>query len=203
MTIYITSDLHFGHRNICGEDAFCSTRKHFADTTEMNSYLIEAINSVVTNSDTLYHLGDFSMNMKPAEVLEIAMKIRGQIHFIKGNHDTNKQLSYLSGRNYLLGDKRPKFIFHEVGTIIKQNQKSYYLTHYPLGLGEHRNRLRSICGHIHEEIAREANVINVGIDSPELPKDHPFGVPITLDVAAELVEAKWLEWVEITETLSR
>lgn len=71
MTKYTTSDLHFGHNNICGKDGFMSTRRHFETTEKMNAYLIETINSVVTNNDTLFHLGDFSMNMKPKEAFEI------------------------------------------------------------------------------------------------------------------------------------
>lgn len=106
-------------------------------------------------------------------------------------YDSTAQLKYIQSRNYLLLDGRPKFVIHEVGTRLKQDGKVYYLTHFPLGLGEGRRTLRSICGHIYEEAAQEANAINVGIDSPELPEGHPFGVPLEFSVAVELVEKKW------------
>lgn len=188
---YITSDLHFGHNNICGADGFCDTRTHFSSTAEMDEHLISALNSVLTNDDILYHLGDLSMNLKNPLVFEILTKINGQIHLVKGNHDSTRMLNYLARHNYKLPNGRDKFVFYQVGKTIKRNGKTYYLTHYPLGLGEQRKKLRSLCGHIHEEEAKEANVLNVGVDSPELPVDHPFGVPLSLDTAIGLVEAKW------------
>lgn len=194
MTIYITSDWHFGHKNICGEEGFCKTRRHFKTPEEMNQAIIDAHNSVVTDEDTVYHLGDLSMNMKKKELFhDFLTKLKGQLHLVKGNHDSTAQLKYIQKRNYLLPDGRPKFVIYEVGTRLKKEGKVYYLTHFPLGLGEGRRKLRSICGHIHEEAAQEANVINVGLDSPELPKGHPFGVPLEFSVAVELVEKKWQE----------
>lgn len=198
MKEFITSDWHFSHRNICGEDAFVETRKGFSSIEEMNTHIISSINSVVTNEDTIYHLGDIGFG-KPKELYEILTQIRGQIHLFKGNHDDSKLLKYIVNHNYLLGDGRNKFVLHEVGIIIKRNKVVFYLTHYPLGLGEYRRNMRSICGHIHDDAARDANVINVGIDSPELPKNNKFAAPIELDMAMELVNKKWEKWHEKTK----
>ena len=191
MTKYITSDLHFGHNNICGKGGFMPTRQHLETTEEMNTYLIETINSVVTNGGTLFHLGDFSMNMKPKEAFDIIKQLKGQLVLIKGNHDPTNLLRYIENNNYKLPDGRDKVVIHEVGYTFKYNKKRYYMTHYPLLLGSNRKRLRSFCGHIHDEIAPDRNILNVGIDSPELPKDHKFGEPLLLTEAIELVEAKF------------
>lgn len=195
MQRYITSDWHFGHRNICGPNGFVATRKDFKNPEEMNEAIIKAINSVVTNADELYHLGDIAINMKPKDVLSTLSRIKGQIHLVKGNHDSNKKvLNYLKNHDPGLPDGRNKFVFYEVGTIIKRNGVQFYLTHYPIGLGEARVNIRSICGHIHEEKAKEANCLNVGIDSAELPKNQEFGVPLTMDQAMDLVNDKWQIW---------
>lgn len=196
MKKYITSDWHLDHKNICGADGFVSTREHFTSVDDMNEHIISAINSVVTNSDELYHLGDIGMNNKPKRVFELLCQIKGQIHLFKGNHDGSKVLKYIKNHNFNLPDGREKFVVYEVGTIVKRNGVQYYLTHYPMGLGEYRRKMRSICGHIHEQEAREANCINVGIDSPELPVNQPFAVPIELDTAMDLVDTKWNKWFE-------
>lgn len=66
----------------------------------------------------------------------------------------------------------------------------YYLTHYPTNIGENRDNLRTIHGHIYEYPSPYVNGLNVGLDSPELPVDNPFGRPIKLDTAMELLEDK-------------
>ena len=73
----------------------------------------------------------------------------------------------------------------------KRSGKVYIFSHYPLCLGNKRVNIRNICGHIHETEAESWNVINVGIDSPEIPKDIPFGQPIELEKVYEMVEKKW------------
>ena len=65
------------------------------------------------------------------------------------------------------------------------------MTHYPLLLGGKRKKLRSFCGHIHDECAPDNNILNVGIDSPELSQGHRFGEPLLLEQAIELVELKF------------
>lgn len=190
MTEYITSDTHFNHRSFVGDDSLVSTRKHFKDINDMNQTIINEINSVVKNNDTLYHLGDISLGGKPADVLELLRVINGQLIIVKGNHDNSKLLKYLEKNNYKLPNDRDKFIIHQVGTIIKRNGKAYYLTHYPMNIGEGRENLRTIHGHIHEHPSPYLNGLNVGIDSPELPGDEPFGKPIKLEDAMEILEHK-------------
>lgn len=197
MRQYITSDWHLFHRNIMGESGFVETRKHFDYVEEMNATIIKAINRVVTNDDEVYHLGDISMNAKPHKVFEVLTQIKGQLHLVKGNHDDSKVLNYLKKHNYLLPNGKDKFVIYEVGTIIKREGIQYYLTHYPLVIGAKRARMRSICGHIHENHAEDPNCLNVGIDSPELPKDHPFGEPLEITVAMALVNTKWVNHNEL------
>lgn len=192
---YITSDSHFYHKNIFGKDGFEESRKDFNTAEEMNNTLIDAFNSVMTSEDTLYHLGDLGLNCKPKTILELLERINGQIVIIKGNHDSSKVLKYLNNHNYSLPNGKPKFVIHEVGTRIKKNGITYYLTHYPLNVGEQRKKIRSICGHLHSIPAPYSNSINIGVDSPEIePYCKGFGVPLTVEQAIELVEDKWNDW---------
>ena len=202
---YITSDWHFGHRNMCGPDSFLETRKHFKDVTEMNQHLIAVHNETVKQEkDVTIHLGDICLGLKPKEVFEILKQMKGHFIFVKGNHDDSKLIKYLKNNNYRLGDDRDKFLgFEEVGIRRKSNGIVYYLTHYPLGLGQTRRNMRNICGHIHELPAREANVLNVGIDSPERPQTECFGAPILLEDAFNQLHQKHLNWFDAQEEATK
>lgn len=190
MTEYITSDTHYNHKNFVGSNSLVTTRQHFSDVDDMNKTIIDEINRVVKNNDTLYHLGDFSLGGKPADTFKLLQSMNGQLVLIKGNHDSSKLLKYLDKNNYKLPDGRDKIVIHQVGTIIKRNRKVYYLTHYPMNVGEERDNLKTIHGHIHEYPSPYINGLNVGVDSPELPEGNPFGRPIKLDTAMRILEEK-------------
>jgi calcineurin-like phosphoesterase family protein len=80
MSIFWTSDQHYYHRNIISY-----TNRPFSSVEEMNEELIRLHNSVVSPKDTVYHLGDFSLNKTaPKEILH---RLNGEHHLIMGNHD--------------------------------------------------------------------------------------------------------------------
>lgn len=198
---YITSDTHFFHNNICGPEAFVVGRSQFPDAETMNQVIVTNHNNLVKKTDTVYHLGDISLNVKPAALLALLIELNGHFYFIKGNHDTSRQFKYLLNNNYELSDGKLKFLgMEEVGLRIKANKRSYFLSHYPIGLGERRAKMRNLCGHIHDDAANEANVLNVGVDSPEIG-ERPFGEPVPLEEAFALVDAKWDAWKAKTKRL--
>lgn len=170
----------------------------------MNNTIIQSINQMVSRNDTLIHLGDIGFD-KPKHLFDILTRINGHIILIKGNHDSNKLLNYIEKHNYAYPFSIPKkhkqepnrlkFTIQQVGLLERVNGITYYLTHYPLEVGETNNQLRSVCGHIHENIAPMANMINIGIDSPEIAfVTANFGTPLTLETVAELVDKKWEKW---------
>ena len=79
--IYITSDLHFNHKAMV-EQKFRS----FKTLEEMNTYIINQWNSVVSNEDVVYILGDFAFG---SYKLLWQGLLKGNLIFIKGNHDPN------------------------------------------------------------------------------------------------------------------
>ena len=80
MTIYFTSDTHFGHSRV---REYC-LRKH-ETVEEMNEHIIELWNNTVGSTDTIYHLGDFSMAKRVA--FEIAPRLNGYKILCVGNHE--------------------------------------------------------------------------------------------------------------------
>lgn len=176
--------MHFNHHNICGEDGFVEVRRRFKDVDEMNDYLISTWNKRVRPEDTVYHLGDFAMNQKPNDTLDILRKLNGTIIMVKGNHDSTKLLKAINRDEEL----RELVFWSDVGVIVKQERKIIHLTHYPLIIGSRGNRV-NLHGHIHEMTYQEPNLLNVGIDSPELTL-HPFGTPYTIKECIDLLKEK-------------
>ena len=79
--IYFISDTHFNHKNII---KYCN--RHFDNVEQMNETLIKNWNEVISNTDTIYHLGDFALGNKD-EILNIFSKLNGNKYLIRGNHD--------------------------------------------------------------------------------------------------------------------
>lgn len=81
MTIWFTSDTHFGHKNIIKY-----SNRPFDDVEEMNETLIKNWNERVSPKDQIWHLGDFAFLRKEATD-QILKRLNGHKHFIRGNHD--------------------------------------------------------------------------------------------------------------------
>lgn len=83
MSIYLTSDLHLGHKNIIKH-----SNRPFKTVQEMDEALIGNFNSKVKPDDTVYILGDFAFGdgLKKAE--KYFKRLNGNKHLIIGNHDS-------------------------------------------------------------------------------------------------------------------
>jgi calcineurin-like phosphoesterase family protein len=109
--VFVTSDTHYGHKNICrgvtawrlpdGSIPIDQTRD-FDTIEQMNESIISGINSVVGEDDVLIHLGDWSFGG-----FENIQKFRDrivckEIHLILGNHDHHIQNNREANvKNYL------------------------------------------------------------------------------------------------------
>ena len=82
-TVWITSDLHFGHHNIL---KFEAKNRRFNSSTEMDEFMIREWNAKVRANDTVYILGDFAF-CSAEEAATIARRLNGHKILVKGNHD--------------------------------------------------------------------------------------------------------------------
>lgn len=114
MTVWFTSDNHFGHHNIIEH---CN--RPFRDAQHMDKEMISRWNGVVRKGDSVYHLGDLSF-LRPRETSSILSRLNGQIHFIKGNHDK------------LLPEVRDMFTSVSDLKEIKIEGQKIILCHYPM-----------------------------------------------------------------------
>jgi calcineurin-like phosphoesterase family protein len=94
--VWITSDTHYGHTNICrgvtnwrlpNGDVPVNQTRDFSTVEKMNAAIVNNINSIVGQDDILIHLGDWSFGGFE-KIEEFRNRITCQnIHLILGNHD--------------------------------------------------------------------------------------------------------------------
>lgn len=92
MKRWVISDTHFHHSNII---QYCGRRFKTADS--MDERMIKNWNNIVSDDDTVYHLGDFGFAERGLDPRDVKKKLKGHIILIEGNHDT-------SGRNKVKAD---------------------------------------------------------------------------------------------------
>ena len=96
MTVFFTADLHLHHSNIFKKDLhwkfpYMQRWLDFNNVDEMDEGLIANWNSVVKNSDKVYHLGDYCSLKDSESYGETMHKVHGKTIFLRGNHDKGLQ----------------------------------------------------------------------------------------------------------------
>lgn len=93
-SIFVISDTHFGHeRLLSAVQPDGSPLRPFSSVDEMDEALIENWNSVVTPSDTVYHLGDVCI---PRSGIKCLLRCNGRKVLFRGNHDSKFKLKELA-----------------------------------------------------------------------------------------------------------
>ena len=133
-TIWIISDTHYNHTNICrgvtnwrmpdGSIPIEQTRD-FKNLARMNYALMSGINNVVGQDDTLIHLGDWSFGGFESIREFMNMLVCKNIYLFLGNHDHHIKKNKDGIKDIFLNvDKEEDaFIF---------NGYSFHLNHYPI-----------------------------------------------------------------------
>ena len=154
MTVWYTSDTHFGHRLVAIE------KRGFASMEEHDETIIANWNSVVKFTDIVYLLGDVAMNWKGAE--EKIARLNGVIHLITGNHDPMFPGNRDSHKHQAKWIGTGKFDSIQAYARRKVNGREFLLSHFPYQ-GDHvgterytQYRLRDegmwlVHGHTHQQ----------------------------------------------------
>jgi calcineurin-like phosphoesterase family protein len=82
MTVYCTSDSHFGHSG-----ARSLYRRPFASVAEMDRQMIARWNLLVKPQDEVWHLGDFAVRQSAERVAWLLSELPGRKHLVMGNND--------------------------------------------------------------------------------------------------------------------
>ena len=132
--IYFIADTHFYHENII---KYCN--RPFKNSKQMNEYIVNKWNSVVTKDDIVYHLGDVGFGSTD-ELKELVGRLNGTKILIRGNHD------YKRGIN---GWKKVGFSEVYKKKLLLGN---LILTHGPIEVEEN---YINVFGHIHNKLLDE------------------------------------------------
>lgn len=139
MRTFITSDLHFGHKNIM---KFCpENRGHFESVEHMNEEMIRMWNDTVEVGDLTYILGDVAF-LPAADAVKILKRLNGRKILIEGNHDRK-----------LMNDPAFRSCFEETHKYhrINYNETMVVMFHYPIHFEwdqAHRGSVH-FYGHVH------------------------------------------------------
>lgn len=140
MAFFFTADEHYFHEKIIG---YCN--RPFGSVEEMNDELIRRHNEVVTERDTVFHLGDFCWN-KDSD--EIRRQLNGLHMFISGSHD-----------KWMMDTYFPQ--------ILERRFNEYYIVmcHYAMAVWprSHYNSWH-LYGHSHGRFENVGKSIDVGVD---------------------------------------
>jgi len=115
--LFFTSDEHYYHLNII---KYC--KRQDKDEHDMNERLIKNHNSVVSENDTVIHVGDVTAGLygREDDFKELFKRLNGNHYLIRGNHDE------LSDKEYLdMG-------FTSVSDYLEYN--GLFICHYPLNM---------------------------------------------------------------------
>lgn len=153
---YFISDMHLQHEKIIGLN-----NRPFSDVDEMTKVMINNWNSIVTNDDTVYILGDYYYGNSVGQFIDITTKLNGHKHLLIGNHDeiiTNIDKSILDSLFESISEQKEIVI----------NNKNIILNHYPYEDGYWKGYPNSI--HLHGHKHSKQNKMNslkydVGVDA--------------------------------------
>lgn len=152
--IYFTADEHYFHGNILKY-----TKRPWNTMLEMNKRLIIEHNKVVTDADTVYHLGDFSFG-NVIQTKQLLAKLSGQHFFVLGDHD--KALIKLASRRVLFDT----LILGRLHILKITPSCSITLCHYAMRVW-HRAHFNTwaLYGHSHSSLLPEGKQWDVGVDN--------------------------------------
>lgn len=157
--IWICSDPHYHHKNMCRGVSSWSKESHtrdFNNLDEMNNILVKNINNNVKSEDYLFCLGDWSFGGID-KIKEFRDKINcKRINLILGNHDKyiyGKSDEFISVNNYL---------------EVEIDDSKFVLSHYPMaswnGLRKGWMHLFGHCHLLPSQKLREGKSMDVGFD---------------------------------------
>lgn len=170
MSVFFISDLHLGHENM-------AIHRGFANADEMNNHIITKWNSVVHKRDTVYILGDITM--EKSKYYPLLAQLKGDKNVVLGNHDLKQHVPLLLP--YVMG----------VAGMI-QYKEEFILTHCPIHPSELNFRFKyNIHGHDHDKRILKDPLLSDYLGEP----DSRY-----INVALEQLDYTPIEFNELKQT---
>lgn len=164
--IYLTSDLHF-----CHDKPFLYEQRGFENIDDHNKQVVANMNSVVTNEDELYILGDVIMGDQE-KALSYLKQLNGKKTIILGNHDTNRKIE----------EYKKLGIDCVYAMPLKYGKYRLMLCHYPMKLFPDWSKpviksMWCLCGHVHTKNKYE----DIEIGSYHVELDAHNNMPVSIE----------------------
>lgn len=134
--VWIWSDIHFNHKNICSH-----ANRPYQSMEEMHNALLNNYRSVVGDDDLVIWGGDISFG-NVQEINQIIDDLPGRKALILGNHDFDHRK--MKPLNYSCFD-----LTNSLATFVCNGQE-YVVTHYPIDLNHLPQDTVNIHGHTHQ-----------------------------------------------------
>lgn len=142
--VFLTSDTHFGHVNICNFTNYDgSPVRPWDSVEEMDEEMVKRWNDTVGPKDKVYHLGDVVINRKSLQILD---RLNGDKVLIKGNHDIFPLKDYVK-------------YFRDIRAYHVMN--GFILSHIPVHKDSIARFGANIHGHTHGNRVRKLRGVNV------------------------------------------
>ena len=171
MQTFFTSDTHFDD-----ELALSYFGRPFRSVDEMNAALVERWNNVITDNDTVYHLGDFTTK-DPSHFTKWARQLNGNIRILPGNMDRHWLQGFAINERVQVIPPLISLAFEELGAL--GQPQVIVLCHYSLQVWEQSNHGSwHLFGHTHGKLKGIGMSFDVGVDCTDF-------VPLSLDQVAE------------------
>jgi calcineurin-like phosphoesterase family protein len=148
MTVYFTSDHHFGH-----SAARTFYRRPFSSLAEMDQEMIGRWNAVIGPGDEVWHLGDFAVRQSAERVAHLLATLHGRKHLVVGNNDDAAVTGCIGWRS----------VQPYAELII--DEKQLVLCHYPFRTWRDMGRGSvNLHGHSHARLKALPRQFDVGVD---------------------------------------
>lgn len=138
--ILFISDTHFGHTNM-------ALKRGFTSSDDMDAHIVYKWNAKVLKRDTVYILGDITMEKSNYEILD---RLNGYKKVVLGNHDMPQHI--------------PKLLEHVNSVCGMTKREGCILSHCPIHESEIGRFSRNIHGHVHENSLDDSRYINVSCE---------------------------------------
>lgn len=155
---YYISDSHFGHEAIIGS---CS--RPFSSVEQMDVFMVQAWNNVVSDNDIIYHLGDFAFG-GPDHAKHIFQQLNGKKILVLGNHDVDRKGNPLSKIASLEWYQPPV-----QNLVTNDGGERLFLSHYAHRVWPSSNKgSYHFYGHSHARLDSAGLSRDVGVDMDDI-----------------------------------
>ena len=160
MTIYFTSDLHLGHKNIIEY-----TGRPYKNIDEMDEVLISNWNARVTAYDEVYILGDVAL-CPVDRAIQCLRRMNGIKYLVEGNHDY-RNLKNPEFKSQFVWVK-PIFELELADDEVRKGRRRIVMCHYAMRVwNKSHHGSYHLYGHSHGSLPDDPNALSmdVGVDA--------------------------------------